>query len=331
MRIRNDPQSGIRYSLCPFCHTQTETFMHFPDGSFACLSCGIHGDAHEYGLLCGARPAMPVRTYDNKLFAVYETAAEYYAKSLNARAYRYLKSREMTGQTLKQYRIGYAPKEYRIPEDFRKYPEALLLRSGLFRKWDNGSITPFFRDRIMFPIIREDGHIVAFGGRRIGDGDEPKYLNTQETNIFSKRNVLYGLHAEPKTSAVFICEGYMDLIAAQNSGVIDAAAVLGTALTDEHAEILKSRYKGVYLGLDSDAAGRYAMRRSIGVLKRIGIPVRIAEFSPHKDPDEFIREEGAEAFSARLKKSLRPDVFMVRAATNPGELATAISEFITVS
>ena len=167
----------------------------------------------------------------------------------------------------------------------------------------------------MFPIVDRRNHVIGFGGRVLGDA-KPKYLNSPETPIFDKGRNLYGLNyaKNARTGNVILCEGYMDVIAMHQAGFSQALASLGTALTENQAGLLKRYAKEVILSYDSDNAGVLAAKRAIGILKDVGLRGRVLNLSPHKDPDEFIKTEGKEAFAERLKQAESTYFFELRVA-----------------
>ena len=169
----------------------------------------------------------------------------------------------------------------------------------------------------MFPIFDANGKVVAFGGRVMGDG-EPKYLNSPETEIFNKSKTLFGLYFARKTrrEQFILCEGYMDVISLHQAGFDNAVASLGTALTEGHAGVLKRYVKDVYLSYDSDGAGQKAALRAIPILKNAGISCRIINMSPYKDPDEFIKNLGAEEYEKRIQNAENSFMYQVRMLQN---------------
>ena len=174
----------------------------------------------------------------------------------------------------------------------------MLLDLGLISN-SKGKYYDKFRNRVMFPIINTRGKVIGFGGRIIGDG-EPKYLNSQESPIFLKKNNLYGLnltkHDISKENCAILVEGYMDVISLYQSGVQNVSASLGTALTDNQAALLKRYTDGVILSYDADDAGRKAALRGLDILYGAGMNVKVLHVTDGKDPDEFVKKKGKEAF-----------------------------------
>ena len=175
-----------------------------------------------------------------------------------------------------------------------------------------------FWNRVIFPIMDVNNRVIGFGGRVMGEG-KPKYLNSPETQIFDKGRNLYGLNIARTTrkNYLILCEGYMDVISMHQAGFTNAVASLGTALTSGHASLIKRYTQEVLLLYDSDQAGVKAALRAIPILREAGVNSRIVNLRPHKDPDEFIKAEGAEAFEKRLEAAM--DSFMFRIHIASGE------------
>ena len=208
---------------------------------------------------------------------------------------------------MQKFGLGYSDK-YR--DDLYRYLRSKGYEDGILK--DSGLVTiderrggyDKFWNRAMFPIMDANSKVIAFGGRVMGEG-EPKYLNSPETPVFNKSRTLYGLHLARKTRRpqMILCEGYMDVIALHQAGFDNAVASLGTALTSGHANLLKRYTKNVYLTYDSDGAGVKAALRAIPILKEVGITTKVINMKPYKDPDEFIKNLGAEAFEERIGKA----------------------------
>ena len=162
-----------------------------------------------------------------------------------------------------------------------------------------------FWNRVMFPIMDVNSRVIGFGGRVMGEG-KPKYLNSPETMIFDKSRNLYGLHRarSSKRHYFLLCEGYMDVISLHQAGFTNAVASLGTALTPGHASLIKRYVKEVYLTYDSDEAGTKAALRAMPILKEVGITAKVIRMDPYKDPDEFIKNLGQDAFEERIQKAM---------------------------
>lgn len=318
------------HGKCPFCHSNTEVFcVDNKNAAFWCYSCGKHGTIEDFKIQVGLKHPQPEpEPEDRGIMEIYGAAAAYYYSCLTehtrTQAYSYItKERGLDPRTLADFGIGYAPYGYGNQSLYRhlrkRFDDPSIFRSGLVKR---GKYGPYdmFRNRIMFPILNREGVVVAFGGRCL-DGRGPKYLNSAESRIFNKHTILYGFQTAAETSqtedTLLVCEGYMDLIALQAHGIRNSAAVLGTALTKEHAELIRCFFKKVRLALDSDSAGIQAMARSIPVLEDVGLTVDTMNFCPAKDPDEFLCLYGKETLKAHVAHGSDPSVLMVRASSEP--------------
>lgn len=318
------------HGRCPFCRSAAETFcVDNKNGTFWCYSCGRHGTLDDFRFQMGlADPEPATEPEDQEAMAICEEAAGFYYRCLTdrsgARAYAYItKDRGLDAATVAGFGIGYAPcgsgnqALYRFLRE--NHGDAAIFRSGLVKQGRYGAYD-MFRDRVMFPIMNRSGRVVGFGGRCM-EGDGPKYINSAESRIFNKHALLYGFQtaeaAAASADALVVCEGYMDLIALQAHGVRNSAAVLGTALTPDHATLIRSRYRHVRLALDSDGPGTRAIARSIPVLESAGLTVDTVNFKPAKDPDEFYRMFGAEALQERAASGTDPSIAAVRGAAGP--------------
>ena len=229
---------------------------------------------------------------------------------------------------MKRFGLGYSNKTsddlYRYLKDNKGYQDSILRETGLFTYSERGVFDKFW-NRVMFPIMDANSRVIGFGGRVMGDG-EPKYLNSPETKIFEKSRNLYGLNyaRTARKGYMLLCEGYMDVIALHQAGFTNAVASLGTALTERHASLLKRYTDTVILTYDSDGAGVKAALRAIPMLRAVGISTKVLNMRPWKDPDEFIKNLGAEEFEKRIGEArnsflyeidiLRRDVDMDTAA-----------------
>lgn len=189
----------------------------------------------------------------------------------------------------------------------------MLRDSGLFQMDEKQGIYDKFWNRVIFPIADVQNRVIGFGGRVMGDG-KPKYLNSPETRIFDKSRNLYGLNRarSSRKKNLIICEGYMDVIAMHQAGFTNAVASLGTALTTGHASLLKRYTQEILMIYDSDQAGIKAALRGIPILRAVGLHARVVDLSPYKDPDEFIKAQGAEKFQERLDQAQNSFLFQIR-------------------
>ena len=231
---------------------------------------------------------------------------------------RYLTDRKLTDETMHHFGLGYAGKNgEQVVQYLRKkgFTDEEIKDSGLAMFSEQRGLRSQFWNRVMFPIQDINHRVIGFGGRVMGDG-EPKYLNSPETMIFDKRRNLYGLNfaRTARTGNIILCEGYMDVIAMHQAGFTNAVASLGTALTSGHASLVKRYTREVLLLYDSDGAGIRAALRAIPILREAGVTSRVVSLKPWKDPDEFIKNEGAEAFEERLNQATDSFMFRVHVA-----------------
>ena len=241
----------------------------------------------------------------NKLAAKY-----YYAQLISENgkaAHEYLTKRGLDEGTIRQFGLGYSNKYSNDLYQYLKmkgYNDEQILKAGLINADEKHGAYDKFWNRVMFPIMDTNNRVIGFGGRVMGDA-KPKYLNSPETMIFDKSRNLYGLHrARTSRKPYFlICEGYMDVISMHQAGFTNAVATLGTALTAGHASLIKRYVNEVYLTYDSDEAGTKAALRAVPILKEAGISAKVIRMEPYKDPDEFIKNLGAEAFEERIAKA----------------------------
>ena len=193
------------------------------------------------------------------------------------------------------------------------FEDLLIKEAGLANYSERSGLISQFWNRVMFPISDVHGKVIGFGGRVMGDG-EPKYLNSPETLVFDKRRNLYGLNfaRTSKSGNIILCEGYMDVIAMHQAGFNQAVASLGTAFTPEQANLLRRYTDNVLLAYDSDGAGTKAALRAIGILREAGLTGKVINMYPHKDPDEFMKSEGKEAFQERINQAENSFFFEIR-------------------
>lgn len=328
-------KSGSNYSgLCPFHSEKTPSFMVNEERQmYHCFGCGEKGDvikfvqsyyklsfmeaveklAGEYGIkLPENRQRKPKKDY-SKYYEINAMAARFFYNSLgtrNNRGLAYLIRRGLSKDTITRFGLGYAPpKGYALVEYLRSQnvSDEDMLKVGLALNGKNG-LYDRFRDRVIFPIINTQDKVIGFGGRAIGDV-QPKYLNSPESEIFLKKNNLYGLNFSKKDISALdraiIVEGYMDVISLYQSGIHNVAASLGTALTDNQARLLCRYSKNIVLSYDSDNAGINAALRGISVITAAGGKPRVLTVSDGKDPDEFVQKHGKDAF-IRLTESAVP-------------------------
>lgn len=333
-------RSGVAWKgLCPFHGEKTPSFqVNGEKGVFHCFGCGVGGDVIKFVELydkvafpeavrqLAARVGMTVPEAEGSkegddsqrdrdgLLKAHEVAAAWFREQLatpaGAAARGQLKDRGLTDETVERIGAGYAPasrealKARLIKEGF---PLPLLLRSGLLVQRDQGTVLDRFRNRLMIPIHRETGPIIAFGGRAMDAGQQPKYLNSPETPIYVKGRTLYGLHLSKSSIArakhAVMVEGYFDFAQAFQAGITNVVASSGTALTPIQAKLLKRFAAKVVLSFDPDAAGQGAAARSSELLVAEGFQVNVAVLPAGDDPDNFIRKAGAAAYQEQLRNS----------------------------
>ena len=235
-------------------------------------------------------------------------AANYFYYQLNGdqgqQAREYLENRRLSKETQVHFGLGYASKysnDLYLYLKKKGYQDQILKETGLLTYDEKRGAHDKFWNRVMFPIMDVNNRVIGFGGRVMGDGT-PKYLNSPETMLFDKSRNLYGLNyaRTSRKPYMIICEGYMDVIAMHQAGFTNAVASLGTAFTTQHSVLLKRYTQEVRLAYDSDGAGQKAALRAIPILKSAGINVRVIHMNPYKDPDEFIKNLGTEAFQERI-------------------------------
>ena len=339
-----EKKGGNYFGLCPFHNEKSPSFS--VSGSkqiFHCFGCGKGGNvftfvmeyenesfteamkrlAERAGMTlpeAGPESAEEKRRRDEKalLLDIQKTAATYFYYQLKSesgkRAYQYLTGRGLSDATIKSFGLGYSlPYSNDLYRYLREkgYHDDVLKKSGLVKIEERGAHDSFW-NRVMFPIMDANNHVIGFGGRVMGDG-EPKYLNSPETPIFDKSRTLFGLNVARKTrkSYFLICEGYMDVISLHQAGFTNAVAALGTAFTPAHASIIRRYVKDVCLTFDSDGAGIKAALRAIPILKEAGINARVVSMKPHKDPDEFIKALGAEEYQKRIDQAKNSFLFEI--------------------
>ena len=328
-------KSGSSYvGLCPFHNEKSPSFsVSGTKQMYHCFGCGVGGNVitfvMEYEnytfpeavkmLADRAGIALPVMEYSGedrrerdiktKLLEINKIAATFYYHQLKSPAGQsgldYLKKRQLSDKTINTFGLGYAPQLtgdlYRMLKE-KGYDDELLKESGLFT-YEKG-IREKFWNRVIFPIMDINNKVIGFGGRVMGDG-KPKYLNSPETKLFDKSKNLYGLNfaRSSRKNNLIICEGYMDVISMHQAGFNQAVASLGTALTPGHARLMKRYTDNVLITYDSDEAGVKAALRAIPILKEAGLSTKVINMRPYKDPDEFIKALGTEAFQERIDKA----------------------------
>lgn len=319
------------WACCPFHEEKTPSFSVSPDKEFFyCFGCHAGGDVFQFvqkienisfpesveklaqriGLeipKADLSPAEREREEERqRLYEICDLAADYFHNCLTktrmgAVGIEYFKKRGLSAQTIVDFKLGFAPPQWdRLYRDFRErgYREKDLIKSGLCLT-KNGKTYDRFRGRCMFPIRDDKGRVVAFGGRIVEEG-EPKYLNSPESPIFHKGDLLFAMERARKeirrTKQAVLVEGYMDVVGVHNLGVTNVIASLGTAFTQRQAQLLRRICDVAIVAYDMDRAGREATRRAIAIARESGLKLRIATLPDGKDPDEYIKQHGAKAW-----------------------------------
>ena len=338
-------KKGANYfGLCPFHNEKSPSFSVSPGKQmYYCFGCGAGGNVltfvMEYenytfqealqSLADRAGVTLPKMEYSKeareqaefraRLLEINKLAANYFYYQMKQPqgkiAYEYFHDkRKLTDETMLRFGLGYSNKTsddlYRFLKE-KGYDDAFLSQTGLVTIEERGGRDKFW-NRVMFPIMDVNNRVIGFGGRVMGDG-EPKYLNSPETKLFDKSRNLYGLNYARTTREKYmlVCEGYLDVISMHQAGFTNAVASLGTAFTSQHAGVLKRYTDQVILTYDSDGAGIKAALRAIPILRDAGISARVLNMKPYKDPDEFIKNMGADAFKERIAQAKNSFLFEI--------------------
>lgn len=343
--VRMQKKGANYFGLCPFHNEKSPSFSVSPAKQmYYCFGCGAGGNVLTFVMeyenytfpealkfladragvkLPEVEYSQEARQKENRrtqLLEVNREAAKYFYYQLRSpqgkQGYEYFKTRQLSEETMKQFGLGYANK---TSDDLvhylhsKGYKDDLLTEAGLATFDERFGMHDKFWNRVMFPIQDSNHRVIGFGGRVMGDG-KPKYLNSPETPIFDKSRNLYGLNfaRTARKNNFILCEGYMDVIAMHQAGFNQAVASLGTAFTSGQANILRRYTENIYLAYDSDGAGVNAALRAIGILREVGLTGRIINMQPYKDPDEFIKNLGAEEFQKRIDEAENSFLFEIR-------------------
>lgn len=320
------------FGLCPFHSEKTPSFSVSPSKNiYHCFGCGKGGSVFNFimdiehlsfpeaveFLARRAGMTIPEESHSRdtgrreRLLKLNREAARFFYEQLSTpegeRAIEYMRKRQISRRVATNFGLGYAPDSWEsLTHEMksRGYSERDLLDAGLAKNGRRGGVYDTFRGRLMFPVIDVRGNVVAFSGRVLGDG-EPKYLNSPDTPVFSKSNNLFGLNLAKKSKAgyIILVEGNVDVVSLHQAGFDSAVASLGTSLTNEQAGLIGRFVKQVVICYDADSAGKKAAQRAIPMLERVGLGVRVVTVPGSKDPDEFIKAKGAEAFRNLIEDS----------------------------
>lgn len=342
-------KKGANYfGLCPFHNEKSPSFSVSPGKQmYYCFGCGEGGNVisfvmkyENYSFIeavqmlasrAGIELPQVTRSKEEKenadkrsqILTINTLAAKFYYYMLKsekgALAYHYLRGRELSDNTITGFGLGYSDKYSDSLYKYMKskgYKDDILKETGLFTFEEKGVHDKFW-NRVMFPIMDVNNKVIAFGGRVMGDG-KPKYLNSPETKVFDKSRNLYGLNIArtSRKDYLLICEGYMDVISLHQAGFNNAVAALGTSFTSGHASLIKRYAKEVVLTFDSDGAGIKAALRAIPILREAGLSIKVLSMKPYKDPDEFIKALGPEAYEERIEKATNYFIFQVGTLMN---------------
>ena len=330
-------QRGANYvGLCPFHNEKTGSFSVSPSRQiFKCFGCGIGGNVFTFimqyenytfveamkMLAERAGVKLPEAEYDEnarramnakaRIMELNKDAANYFYFQLRAPqgevGMRYFKNRELSDETMKKFALGYSnvkSNDLVLYLRSKGYTDKEIVDSGVASFHEKYGLHDKFWNHVMFPIQDINSKVIGFGGRVIGEG-EPKYLNSPETVVFDKSRNLYGMNfaRTSRKGYLILCEGYMDVIAMHQAGFTEAVASLGTAFTGGQAAILRRYADNIVLAYDSDGAGTKAALRAIDILRNYGMTGKILHLEPYKDPDEFIKNMGQDAFQDRIDQA----------------------------
>ncbi len=324
--------------LCPFHSEKSPSFtVYTGDGHYYCFGCGAGGDVITFIMrmenldyraaleFLAKRCGVTLPDDDKKerggvsrsrVLEMNKLAARFFHKMLytdeGAQARAYLMKRQLSGSTVKHFGLGYAPNSYDSLKKYLKdkgYTDEEMVSAFLCQRSKKNEKHTYdvFRNKVMFPIIDVAGNVVAFGGRVLDDS-KPKYINTSDTPAFKKHRNLFGLNFAKNSSEdyLILCEGYMDVISLHAAGFTNAVAALGTAFNAETARLLNKYTDKVCLCFDSDGAGQTATNRALQTLSELDISVRVIKIPGEKDPDDFIKSNGAEEFRRLLEGGQTP-------------------------
>ncbi|MBB5263847.1 DNA primase [Catenibacillus scindens] len=342
--VKLQKKGSSYFGLCPFHNEKSPSFsVSGQKQMYYCFGCGAGGNvftflmeyenysfqdavkvlAQRAGVQLPQEEETPQQKKEaslrQKLLDIHKLAARYFYYQLTQpqgrQAMEYLSGRKLTHDTIVKFGLGYSNKFrddlYRYLRS-QGYDDYILKESGLITLDEKHGGSDKFWNRVMFPIMDINNRVIGFGGRVLGDGN-PKYLNSPETKLFDKSRNLYGLNLARRSRRpnMIICEGYMDVISMHQAGFDNAVASLGTAFTSPQASLLKRYTDEVLLAYDSDGAGVKAALRAIPMLRDAGLRSRVIDMKPYKDPDEFIKNLGTEAFEERIAGAMNSFMFEI--------------------
>jgi DNA primase len=356
IRLSNNIESVVREYLpdlkkagrnwkayCPFHNEKTPSFVVSPEKDiFRCFGCNTAGDVFKFVMLIDnvswfeaarklaqkagitiqeTKRNIAKMSEKSKIFDILENSAIFYHRCLlesssASKARDYLKNRGITSNTINKFNLGFAPKGQILQLALKKgHTVDELVKSGLITKSESGTFFEYMSERIVFPIYDVQGRVIAFGGRTIGS-QEPKYLNTPETIVYSKSSNLYGLYQTlpelRKERKMIVLEGYIDVVIPQQYGIVGTVATLGTAFTQNHAKLIIRYSDEVTLLFDADNAGRVAIQKALKILTESGMKTKVSSLPEHVDADEYLNQYGKEKFLKLLSDSSKSTIdFMI--------------------
>lgn len=349
--VRLTKRSGSnQFGLCPFHSEKTPSFSVSADRQiYHCFGCGKGGGVINFIMeienlnfpeavdFLAKRVGMTVPEQENdreaqkrrRMLDLNRDAAKFFHSCLSKpegeAARQYMQRRRLSPAIAKRFGLGCAPDTWdSLLKEMRAlgYSEKELFDAGLVRAGKNGGFYDTFRGRLMFPVIDVRGDVIGFSGRILGDG-EPKYMNSPETLVFNKSRNLFALNLAKKSKSgyIILAEGNIDVVMMHQAGFDSAVASLGTSLTAEQARLISRYTDQVVIAYDSDGAGQKASQRAIGLLEKLDVKVRVLSLSGAKDPDEYIKAKGADAFRNLIEKSENHIDFRLQAVTNKYDLS----------
>ena len=349
--VRLSKRSGAnQFGLCPFHSEKTPSFAVNPEKQiYHCFGCGKGGSVINFIMEIenlGYRDAvaflarrvgmtLPQEQDDAesrkraRMLALNKDAARFFYEQLSSpggkRAAEYMARRRISPATAKNFGLGFAPDTWDSLEKamrLKGYSDFELADAGLVRRGKSGGFYDTFRDRLMFPVIDVRGNVIGFSGRILGDG-EPKYMNSPETLVFNKSRNLFALNLAKKSKSgyIILSEGNIDVVSLHQAGFDSAVASLGTSLTPEQARLLSRYTSQVIIAYDNDGAGMKASQRAITILEKLDVKVKVLQLSGAKDPDEFIKAKGPEAFRKLLEGSETQVDYRLRGVTEKYDLS----------
>ena len=349
--VRLGKKSGSNmFGLCPFHSEKTPSFSVSPDKQiYHCFGCGKGGGVINFIMeienlsfpeaveFLAKRAGMPMPEEENdresrkrsRMLALNRDAARFFYAQLSTAqggaAKDYMAKRCIGPATAKNFGIGFAPDTWDSLEKAmweKGYTDFEMFDAGLVRKGKKGGYYDTFRNRLMFPVIDVRGNVIGFSGRILGDG-EPKYMNSPETLVFNKSRNLFALNLAKKSKSgyIILSEGNIDVVSLHQAGFDSAVASLGTSLTPEQARLISRYTNQVIIAYDNDGAGIKAAQRAIGILEKLDLKVKVLRMSGAKDPDEFIKLKGADAFRNLLEASENQIDYRLRAVTDKYDLS----------